>query len=111
MRANAIMPVTMAKFLALGMPLREVIYRSTWKPAQVIRRPELGHLTPSSEADIAVLELHQGSYGFTDSGGARIQGSHNLTCQMTLRAGNIVWDLNARSRPSWQDAGDYRQLN
>jgi dihydroorotase len=110
MRSNAIMPTTMAKFLALGMPLQEVIYRSTWKPAQVIRRPELGHLSPGAEADIAVLDLQEGNYGFTDSGGARIQGTHNLTCQMTLRAGKVAWDLNARSRPSWQESGNYRQL-
>ena len=110
MRANALMPITMGKFLAMGMPFQEVIYRSTQKPAEVIRRPELGHLTPGAEADIAVLELKEGDFGFVDSGGARLQGSQNLECHLTLRAGRVVWDLNGRSRPSWEESGDYRQL-
>ena len=107
--ANALMPVTMSKFLALGMPLHEVIYRSTQKPAEVIRRPELGHLSVGAEADVAVLELQQGSFGFTDSGGARQDGTQKLECQLTLRAGEVVWDLNGRGRPCWQDAGEYRR--
>jgi dihydroorotase len=107
---NALMTVTMSKFLALGMPLQEVIYRSTQKPAEVIRRPELGHLSVGAEADVAVLELQQGSFGFTDSGGARQDGTQKLECQLTLRAGDMVWDLNGRGRPRWQEAGEYRRV-
>ncbi|MSR84083.1 MAG: amidohydrolase/deacetylase family metallohydrolase [Candidatus Latescibacteria bacterium] len=107
--ANALMPVTMSKFLALGMPLQEVVYRSTQKPAEVIRRPELGTLSIGAEADVAVLEVQQGNFGFTDSGGARQDGTQKLECQLTLRAGEVVWDLNGRGRPRWQDAGEYRR--
>lgn len=109
MGPNALMTVTMSKFLALGMPLQEVIYRSTQKPAEVIRRPELGHLSVGAEADVAVLDLQQGNFGFTDSGGARQDGTQKLECQLTLRAGEVVWDLNGRGRPCWQDAGEYRR--
>lgn len=108
MLPNATMPVTMSKFLALGMPLQEVIYRSTQKPAAVIRRPELGHLTPGAEADVAVLAAHEGDFGFVDSGRARMGGRQRLECELTMRAGRIVWDLNGRSRPDWQTLGDYR---
>ncbi len=94
---NATMLPTMSKFLALGMPLQEVIFRSTQKPAEVIRRPEIGHLTPGAEADIAVLELQEGNFGFVDSGLNRFPGTQRLECQLTLRNGNIVWDLNGRS--------------
>ena len=107
--ANALMPVTMSKFLALGMPLQEVVYRSTQKPAEVIRRPELGTLSIGAEADVAVLEVQQGNFGFTDSGGARQDGTQKLECHLTLRAGEVVWDLNGRGRPRWQDAGEYRR--
>ena len=41
------MQTTMSKFLAMGMPLDEVIKASTWNPAQQISREELGHLTPA----------------------------------------------------------------
>lgn len=108
MGPNALMTVTMSKFLALGMPLQEVIYRSTQKPAEVIRRPELGHLSVGAEADVAVLELQQGSFGFTDSGGARQDGTQKLENQLTVRAGQVVWDLNGRGRPRWQESGEYR---
>ena len=108
MLPNATMPVTMSKFLALGMPLGEVVYRSTQKAAEAIRRPELGHLTPGSEADVAVLALHRGAFGFVDSGRARMMGGEKLECELTLRAGRVVWDLNGRSRPGWEDLGDYR---
>ena len=108
MLPNATMPVTMSKYLALGMPLQEVVDRSTQKAAEAIRRPQLGHLTPGAEADVAVLALHEGDFGFVDSGRARMNGGRKLECELTLRAGQVVWDLNGRSRPSWDDLGDYR---
>jgi dihydroorotase len=109
MLPNATMPITMSKFLALGMPLQEVIYRSTQSAGEVIRRPELGHLTPGSEADVAVLALHEGDFGFVDSGRARMMGRQKLECELTVRGGRIVWDLNGRSRPAWEGLGDYKQ--
>ncbi|HCL30787.1 MAG TPA: amidohydrolase/deacetylase family metallohydrolase [Candidatus Latescibacteria bacterium] len=107
---NATMPVTMSKFLAMGMSLKEVIYRSTQRPAEVIRHPELGHLTPGADADVAVLNLKEGEFGFVDSGRARLSGRQRLECELTVRAGRIAWDLNGRSRPAWDAAGDYKNL-
>ena len=109
MRANATMPVTMAKYLALGMPLKEVVYRSTQRPGEVIGRPELGHLSIGAKADVAMLQLQHGEYGFVDSGGARIDGTQRLECHLTLRAGQVAWDLNGLTRPAWEDLGEYRQ--
>ena len=94
---NATMLPTMAKFLALGMPLGEVIYRSTQKPAEMIRRPDLGTLATGTEADVAVLGISSGDFGFVDSGGNRAAGSQRIRCEMTIRAGEVVWDLNGRS--------------
>ena len=67
MLPNATMNITMSKFLALGMPLKEIIYRSTWRPAEVIRRSELGHLSEGAVADVAVLSLREGDFGFVDA--------------------------------------------
>ena len=108
---NATMTVTMSKFLALGMPLGEVVYRSTQRPAEVIQRPELGHLTPGAEADIAVQKMHEGDFGFVDSGGARMNGSQKLECRLTMRAGEIVWDEDGLGRPLWSELGDYRRAD
>ena len=107
---NATMPATMSKFLALGMSLQQVVYRSTQRPAEVIRHPELGHLTPGAVADVAVLDLREGDFGFVDSGRARMEGHQRLECEVTVRGGRIVWDLNGRSRPDWSGAGQYRNL-
>ena len=91
----------MSKFLALGMPLDDVIRKSTWNPAREIQREELGHLSVGAPADIAVLSLENGKFGFTDMNGARLRGNHKLVCELTIRNGRIVYDLNGISRPDW----------
>lgn len=99
------MPTTMSKFLAMGMPLPEVIRASTWKPAENIKRPELGHLTVGAVADVAVWNLQKGEFGFADAAGGQLTGSQRLICELTLRAGQVVWDWNARA------GVDYRKLD
>jgi dihydroorotase len=91
----------MSKFLALQMPLDEVILRSTWNPAREINQTQLGHLSVGAPADVAVLRLEQGDFGFIDVYGARLRGRQKLTCEMTLRDGKIVYELNGLSRPDW----------
>ena len=98
------MLTTMSKLLCMGMPLDEVIYRSTVTPAEEIGHPELGHLSIGAEADIAVLKQHEGEFGYVDCGQARMNGDRKLSCQMTLRAGEIVYDVNGRAVPAWEDA-------
>jgi dihydroorotase len=91
----------MSKFLALGMSLDDVILRSTWNPAREIRQEQLGNLSIGSPADVAVLRLEQGQFGYLDMFGARLNGTQKLTCEMTLRDGRVVYELNGLSRPSW----------
>jgi dihydroorotase len=86
-----------SKFLNLGMSLPDVIKASTWKPAQVIKRPELGNLSVGTEADVAVFNLRQGDFGFSDSEGLSMRGKQKLEAELTVRKGKIVWDLNAIS--------------
>ena len=92
----------MSKFLAMGMSLQDVILRTTWNPATAIRRPELGHLSPGAEADVAVLNLRTGDFGFTDVRKTRLKGTQKLEAELTIRAGEIVWDLNGISAPAWE---------
>jgi dihydroorotase len=91
----------MSKFLALGLPLDEVILRATWNPAHEIKQEQLGHLSVGSHADVAVLRLEKGDYGFLDMFGARMPGTQKLTCEMTLRDGRIAYELNGLARPKW----------
>jgi dihydroorotase len=100
----------MDKFLALGMSLDDVIVRSTWNPAREIGREDLGHLSVDAPADIAVLRLEKGNFGFVDMYGARLKGTQKLTCELTLRDGKVVYDLNGMTRPDWDTLPrDYRQ--
>jgi dihydroorotase len=91
----------MSKFLAMGMSLDDVVLRSTWNPAREIHHQELGNLSAGSPADVAVLRLEKGSFGFTDMYGARMQGKSKLQCELTLRNGKVIFDLNGISRPEW----------
>jgi len=81
-----------------------VIYRSTATPAQAIRRPELGTLSPGAEADIAVLELQRGEFSYRDCGYARLDADRKLECVLTLRAGRIVYERDGQALPHWRDA-------
>jgi dihydroorotase len=95
----------MSKFLNIGMALDDVVARSTWNPAREIKREELGNLSVGAPADIAVLRLEQGNFGFVDVNGARMRGSQKLACELTLRDGKVVWDLNGITREDWDKLG------
>jgi len=92
----------MSKFLNMGMSLPDVILRSTWNPAREIKRTELGNLSVGSVADLAVLNLHQGEFGFIDVDGGKMMGTQKLECELTVREGQIVWDLNGISHQGWE---------
>ena len=92
----------MSKFMALGMPLNDVIKATTWRPAEVIDRKELGHLSVGALADITVLNLQKGKFGFFDVARYKQLGSQRLECELTVKGGKIVYDLNAISIPSSQ---------
>jgi dihydroorotase len=94
----------MSKFLAMGVPLEDIIRRSTVNPAQEIHRPELGTLSVGKEADIAVLEQLNGSFGYVDCGFARMDGKVKLVARVTVRAGRIVWDPSGLSMVEWEKA-------
>ncbi len=94
---------TMSKFLNMGMPLQDVIKSNTARAAEVIKRPDLGHLSVGAEADIAVLNVRRGTFGFIDVAGGRLTGDRKLECELTVKAGQVVWDLNGISRPLWTE--------
>jgi dihydroorotase len=100
----------MDKFLAMGMKLDEVIARSTWNPAREIKHEEIGHLSVGAPADVAVLRVEQGRFGLVDMNGARMDASQRLVCELTVRDGKVVYDLNGLSKPDWRSLpADYGQ--
>ena len=98
------MTQVMSKFLAMGVPLQDLIRRSTVNPAQEIHHPELGTLSVGKEADIAVLEQLNGPFSYIDCGFARMDGKGKLIARMTVRAGRIVYDPSGLSMVEWEKA-------
>ncbi len=92
----------MSKLLNIGLNLNEVIACSTWNPAQIINKKELGHLSVGALADVAILSLDKGTFGFVDVGGTKVMGDKKLTCQFTVLNGEVVWDLNGLAAPLYK---------
>ncbi|HYO82352.1 MAG TPA: amidohydrolase/deacetylase family metallohydrolase [Bryobacteraceae bacterium] len=101
------MSVVMSKFLSMGVPLEEVIARSTWAPARAMRREELGHLSLGAPADVTVFRVEKGDFGFVDVYKARLRGTQRIVCELTLRDGKVAWELNGITRDAWDSLGNY----
>jgi dihydroorotase len=97
----------MSKFLNIGMTLEQVIERTTVNAAKAIRRYELGNLDEGGVADIAVLEVERGRFSFLDSGRAKHIGDRRLNAILTIRAGEIAWDLKGLAAEEFSNAGPY----
>lgn len=86
------LPVTMSRFLALGMPLCEVVRCCTETPAGLMGMAgQIGTLRPGALADVAVMKLEEHTFEFQDSYGNHLQASQMLLPRMTLKAGRTVW--------------------
>ena len=94
----------MSKFLAMGVPLDDVIRRSTVNPASEIHRPELGTLSVGKDADIAILEVLRGHFAYIDCGVAKMDANVQLNARMTVRAGRILYDPSGLSMVEWEKA-------
>ena len=99
---------TMSTILNMGMPLADVVKANTATVASAIKRADLGHLGVGAEADITVLGLRRGNFGFTDIAGGKLMGTQKLECELTVKAGRVVWDLNGISRQMWTDVKESR---
>ncbi len=97
----------MSKFLNMGMSVQDVVARATWHPARFLKRTDVGDLHVGAEADLVVLRHAEGEFGFIDTVGRRLTGTQKLVCELTLRAGRVVWDLNGLAADDW-DVADPR---
>ena len=98
---------TLSKFLNLGLTVEQLIERVTVNAAKALRRPELGHLSEGASADLALLALEKGAYGFLDAGHTRLPADRRLRCVLTARAGRVVFDADGLSLTEWTHAGPY----
>ena len=92
----------MSKFLNMGLSIQEVIAATTSQPAKYIQRKELGHLSVGGLADVTLLNIRKGDFGFIDTRGKRMKGNQKLECELTLRDGKVVYDLNGLASSDWK---------
>jgi len=84
-------PNVMSKFLMLGMPLDQVIARATGNPARVFKVfAGRGTLNVGSPADVAVLELRDGTFEFVDNYQNKRTGRQRLFPAGTVLGGMRV---------------------
>lgn len=95
------LPTTMAKFLALGMRLEDVVERTTSRPARAMGRPELGTLRVGSPADVALFRLREGDFTFYDVAMRPQHGRQQLDNTMTIVGGKKLTAPEARPLHSW----------
>jgi dihydroorotase len=102
------------KMMALGETIPEVITQMTSNPAHEIKQDQLGNLSVGSGADVAVLSIETGNFGFVDMYNLKRMGTKKLVCQLTLRDGKVVYDLNGISSDLWtvkEHSADARQAS
>ncbi len=93
----------MSKYLNMGMNIEDIIFRATWNSANSIKRDDLGQLSEGVEADVALLSIRKGNFGFIDAGGNKMTGDRRLEAELTIRAGKIVWDQNGIAAQNWSN--------
>jgi len=91
----------MSKYLNMGMDAEDILQRASWGAATAIKRPDLGNLSEGAVADIAVIKVLDGKFGFLDAAGFKLEGDKKFQAEMTIRAGKIVWDLNGMAGVPW----------
>lgn len=93
----------MGEFMASGLTLEEAVADATWHPAREIKQEQLGNLSVGAPADVAVLRVDHGRFGYSDADNLKAMGDTRLTCEMTIRNGLVVYDLDAMSQDLWSD--------
>ena len=81
---------TMSKFLLLGLPLHEVLAKTTSVPSRLLGLDDrLGAIREGYLADITVFRLAEGEFEFEDSMKQRVIGRQKLEPVAVIRRGRI----------------------
>ncbi len=78
----------MSKFLALGMPIEDVVASVTSRAAAAIGQAHgIGSLAVGMAGDAAVLDLEEGLFVFVDGAGNEVKASRRFRTRRVIRAG------------------------
>lgn len=93
------LPTTMAKCLALGFSLGEVIEKATYEAARSLGRPELvPGLAVGQPAEISVLRIEDAEWEAEDSMGKKMKATRKIMPLLAIR-GAEVFEPVAANRP------------
>jgi dihydroorotase len=99
------LPTCMAKFLALGMSLEDVVRATTTRPAQVIGLDDVGTLIEGSSADVAIFELMEGDFPLYDIEGEVRHGRQALRHIETIIQGRVMARRPSPPPAPWAQPG------
>jgi dihydroorotase len=86
------LPETASKLLNMGLEFEEVVRQTTVNPARAIgQEGQLGTIKPGSEADVAVFDIPDGNFIFTDSHGRQESGNRKIEPYLTVRKGDVFY--------------------
>jgi dihydroorotase len=103
------LPMTLSKFLNLGMSLPDAIERATARPARAVRRPDLATLKPGGPADLAVFVLENGAYIFHDVFMTTRPAKVRLVNTATIRAGKVMTRRPALPVAPWAELPEHQR--
>lgn len=83
------LPVTMSKFLSLGMPLSDVIHAATRAPADAVRRSDLGRLSVGGVGDASVLRVENTKVSFVDGDKQEFEGTRQIVPVASVIGGKL----------------------
>jgi predicted amidohydrolase len=93
------LPTTMAKCLALGFTVPEVVEKATYETARLVNRPDLvPGVAVGQPANLSVLRLEEAEWQAEDSMGQRLTARQRLVPLLAIR-GDEVFTPVASTRP------------
>lgn len=89
------LPFTASKFLAVGMPLEDVLVAMTLTPARAMNRIELAQIREGGPADIAILKVLEEETLFQDYYGHSMKGKERIVCSYLINKGHCISGVKA----------------
>lgn len=85
------LPFTMAKFMALGLDLKQVLTMTTTNAARALREDaRIGSLKAGMAADVSILEVKSGAWTLSDTKGDTIKADKLLIPVATVKDGKVI---------------------
>ncbi|MFI5937128.1 amidohydrolase family protein [Actinoplanes sp. NPDC051494] len=104
------LPTTIAKLLAIGLPLSDAIDAATVHPARALGL-DTGVLTVGAPADLAVFRLDEGDFELVDAHRQVRRGAVRLTNEATYVAGRLLGPCLPAATPPWVPLTDIQRTS